>query len=85
MNRTLLNKQANQKLKVWFENKEITRCELCGSDNWLSFAHRKKRRYYRTVEELSDPNEVLLLCIPCHSKIEYDVALTREVFKDLRG
>ena len=84
MNKTQLNKQANILLKKYFYDNDITRCEMCGSDQWLTFAHRKKRRHYQTVEELSDPNEVLLLCICCHQRIEYNKELTRETFRKLR-
>ena len=84
MNRTLMNKEANRKMKVWCMDNEIIRCELCGCDNFLSFAHRQKRINYHTVEELSNPNEFLLLCVPCHQKIEYDKKETKRVFHILR-
>jgi len=79
------------KLKKEFQEKGITRCEMCGSDNFLSFAHRKKRGGYynrdRKEEEkqLGDFNEVLLLCIQCHEKIEDNKTLTEEVFHRLRS
>ena len=62
----------------------ITRCEICNTDQWLSFAHRKKRRHY-TDDGLNDYNEILLLCVPCHQELEKDPKLTRETFKRLRG
>lgn len=46
----------------------ITRCEVCGTDNYLSFAHRLKRRDITTDEEL---RTVALLCITDHERIEY--------------
>lgn len=59
------------KLKKEFLKKEIVECELrwpgCWIDNALSFAHLDKRRYL-TDEELT---EVVLLCVPCHQKVEY--------------
>lgn len=83
---TDINKKANIRLKALFESKNITRCEICGSDNFLSFAHRKKRIEYRKHPELlSDFNEVILACVPCHQKIEYNKELTNQVFTRLRG
>lgn len=68
-----------------FQSKGITRCEICGSGYALSWAHLKKRRYYNTVEELSDFNEVILACIPCHNKyLEWDEQVKQEWFKRLR-
>lgn len=78
------SQRANRTLYKTFLEKGITRCEICSSDSMLSFAHRQKRVNYRTAEELSDFNEVLLLCIPCHQEIEYDKALTNYWFTKLR-
>lgn len=81
-----INIDANRKLKELFADKGITRCELCGSDNYLSFAHRHKRIWYRGYPELlSDFNQVLLLCVPCHEKMEYNKDLTSKIFAGLRG
>ena len=79
-----MNKEANRRMKEWCMNNDVTRCEMCGADNFLSFAHRQKRRYYNSVEELSNPSEFLLLCVPCHQKIEYSKEKTEEAFKKLR-
>lgn len=86
-NRTKINQKANRKLKQIFQEKDITRCEMCGSDFGLSFAHRYKRRWFlgKSEELLWDFNLVLLLCIQCHSGIEYDKELTNKVFNELRG
>jgi hypothetical protein len=54
-------------LKKKFLEMGITRCELCGSSNFLSFAHSKNRRHILTQKELE---EVALLCIPCHEAVE---------------
>lgn len=56
------------KLKIEFAEMNVTRCEMCNADNFLSFAHRLKRRFITTDEEL---RQVALLCIPCHEKLEY--------------
>ncbi|NCU42431.1 MAG: hypothetical protein EOM19_06990 [Candidatus Moranbacteria bacterium] len=79
-------------LKKEFEEKGITRCEICGSDWNLSFAHKEKRRkYYSRIKgeeerKLGDFNEVLLLCTDkCHRKIEDDRKLTEYWFSVLRN
>ena len=80
------NVNANRKLKDLFVSKGITQCEMCGSTFALSFAHRHKRIWYREFPELlSDFNQVLLLCVPCHEKIEYNKELTSNLFERLRG
>lgn len=80
-----MNREANKRMKAWCESQGITRCEVCGGSWGMSFAHRKKRRFYLTVEELSDPSEFILTCARCHAELEYDKKKTSEVFKDLRG
>lgn len=81
-----ININSNRKLKKLFEEKNIVRCEVCGSTYMLSFAHRHKRVWYRSCPDLlSSFNQVLLLCIPCHEKIEYDTEATKELFLKKRG
>lgn len=80
------NIQANKTLKETFIEKGITRCEKCGSTFVLTFAHRHKRIWYRSKPELlSDFNQVLLLCIHCHTSIEYHKDLSDAVFLEHRG
>ena len=55
------------KLKKQFFEIGVTTCEECGADNFLSFAHRLKRRFITDEAELAT---VALLCIPCHEKVE---------------
>ena len=55
-------------LKVRFERDGITRCEQCNGNFALSFAHRYKRRFITTDEELAT---VALLCQKCHERIEF--------------
>jgi len=80
-----------RKLKVEFEEKEITRCELglpgCKRDNFLSFAHRHKRVWYDEHKGmLGKFEQCLLLCtFPCHDTLEKDAKLTEETFLRLRG
>ncbi len=80
-----LNLEANKKLKQIFSDKEIIQCELCGIGNYLSFAHRHKRIFYRSRSELlSNFDQVLLLCIRCHNILETNQKLTEETFIRLR-
>lgn len=61
-------------------------CEICGSPSMLSVAHRHKRIFYKNKEDkLSDINQILLLCIKCHEKIEYSREETEKWFERLRG
>lgn len=73
------------KLKKIYEKKGITTCEArfegCWYNNALSFAHRYKRNDPRCTHTFKG---TLLLCTPCHSKIEYNRELTDEIFKTLR-
>lgn len=82
--RMKMNREANKRMKAWCESQGITRCENCNGYWGMSFAHRQKRRFYNTVEELSDPSQFLLLCAKCHSDIEYSKTDTARLFKDLR-
>lgn len=82
-----------RKLKIEFEEKGITSCEIglpgCKRDNFLSFAHRHKRIFYYSEEKkklLGDFSSVILCCTyPCHDTIEKDKELTEEYFIKLRG
>jgi 5-methylcytosine-specific restriction endonuclease McrA len=63
--------KVRRSLKCEFTAKGITTCELrlpgCRFDDQLSFAHRVKRRFINTEEELRN---VILVCIPCHNVME---------------
>lgn len=83
-NRTAMNKKANAILKKKFIDMGKTSCEICGSNYALTFMHRLKRRHYTSLNALSDMNEVILACIKCHTKYEYDRKATEELFKRLR-
>lgn len=84
MKRTAINRKAYIINRKQFLDKGITRCESCGTTYALTIAHRKKRRHYRTLEELTDWNEIILLCQPEHMEIEKDPQKTRELFARLR-
>ncbi len=59
--------KTRKKLKERFLGMGVTRCERCGSGFNLSFAHRVKRRFITTPEELET---VALLCCICHDAVE---------------
>jgi 5-methylcytosine-specific restriction endonuclease McrA len=82
MQRVTVNQQANKEMKAYCVEHGITRCELCGSDFYLTFAHRNKRRWYydKPVEWLWKRSEWRLICLACHTKIEYDRELTEGLF-----
>lgn len=84
--RTEWNRQANKICKQWCIVRGITRCEICGTDFALSFAHRKKRRHYNSLAELTDEKEWVLACIDCHNKyLEWDTEVRDIWFDKLRG
>ena len=77
-----------KKVKKEFKEKGITRCEMCNTDQWLSFAHRHKRDWYKGKDPklINDFNQILLLCVPkCHAALEKDSKLTEQTFNKLRG
>jgi hypothetical protein len=63
--------RVRARLKVKYAAMGITTCELgypgCKYDDWLSFAHGRKRRYL-VGDELE--SLVILCCCNCHSRIE---------------
>ena len=86
MNKAYINKKSNKLLKEIYIDKEIMRCEMCGTTFGLSWHHRHKRDFYiRSIELLSTFNQTLLLCIPCHQKVENKKKLSEEIFNKLRG
>lgn len=62
------------KLKLRFATVGITRCEECGTDNFLGFAHAVKRWDLKKDAEIGAPEHiktVVLLCNePCHLRVE---------------
>lgn len=60
--------KTRAKIKLDFEKKGITYCEMCGARNFLSFAHSKKRSDIKTQKDME---QVVLLCQKCHHSIEY--------------
>jgi hypothetical protein len=83
--RTKMNAKANKLMKQWCIDHEITCCELCGSTYILGFAHRQKRRYYQTIEELTDPKQWVLARARCHDKyLEWNKEIKESYFLKLR-
>lgn len=87
MNRTKMNAQA---LRINQKNlADINYCEamLSGCTGFCirTIAHRRKRRHYNSVEELTDPKEVAVIGQWCHAQMEQDAKLTEEVFRRIRG
>lgn len=65
--RTKLWNKYRAELKKEFAARGIVRCEICGTDFGLSFAHSKKRKDIYTEQ---DWKECALLCIPDHEVFE---------------
>jgi hypothetical protein len=69
--KTRANKKSNAARKRRFEANDLTTCELgypgCTRDNFLSWAHGKKRRKLQG-DELDKC--AILACINCHDVIE---------------
>lgn len=65
--KTLEWERVRRDLKREFSAAGITRCESCGSSFGLTFAHRLKRRFITTPEELRC---AALLCHTCHEGVE---------------
>lgn len=62
-----------------------TRCENCKSDWWLTIAHRNRRIFYlKWPEGLSDFNQIITLCQPCHYRLDGKPKELEELFKRLR-
>lgn len=84
------NLQALKKLKELFHELGITKCEVgldtCLKDNFLTWHHFKKRRYYYSrFELLSKFSQVLCVCLNCHDLLERDKELSEQMFTKLRG
>ena len=81
-----MNRQANKLLVKMFADRQY--CEVglkgCWHTSGLTFAHRKKRRFYSTADELADYNEAVVACINCHDFMEQNPDLTKSVFRRLR-
>jgi len=87
---TQLWQENKTKLIKLFKEKGITSCEIkldkCWGKNYLSFAHRHKRKYYLDKPELIiEFNQVVSACPYCHNAIEDNKELTEQIFIKLRG
>jgi len=84
-----INIKANRILKEKFSELGIFWCEPkldgCLRTFGLSFAHKHKRNWYYSQQELLwSINEVVIACASCHIRMEADKELTEEVFNRLR-
>jgi len=91
INKTKINAEANLRLDKIYENYPSF-CELkfTGCNNlFIARAHRKKRRFYKTVEELASFYETVLACEHCHTILDDRSQTTQEesdaIFKRLRA
>jgi 5-methylcytosine-specific restriction endonuclease McrA len=82
VNRTKINKKANEEMKRWCIDHDLMYCEKCGGTFGLTFAHLHKRVWYydKPDELLWDRSQWRLLCIECHTKIEFDKEATQKLF-----
>lgn len=84
------NRIRDSILVPMFAEQGIYGCEIrlnkCLGNMFTGFAHRHKRvAYYKHPTYLGDFNQVVIACQNCHSKIESNKELTKEVFLKLRG
>ena len=84
------NIASRKKIAEIAEEKELERCEInlegCTKTWPLAPAHRHKRAYYKgDAEKLADEKQWVVACQNCHDLIEFNAALTEEVFIRLRG
>ena len=85
--RTKMNQKAREMIAFTCTTEDLSFCEVklagCMGEGHAP-AHRKKRRHYKTAEELADRKEWVASCAKCHDKMEKDPELTKLVFKELR-
>jgi hypothetical protein len=84
------NKTARGLIADYAKVMDLKTCEIklegC-TGNWpVAPAHRHKRAFYKGDPVLlADPKQWVVACQCCHDQIEFDAALTEEVFIKLRG
>lgn len=66
--------EGRKELKALFKSQGITECEIkldgCKKDNFLGFAHTRRRNTLK-AEEVIDPHFVVLACnAPCHETVD---------------
>jgi hypothetical protein len=84
-----INHMARQKIAEIAEERGIDHCELnfdgCQEYYTLAPAHKNRREWYRgNVDLLSDYNQWICACQPCHERIDSDENLKDEIFNKLR-
>lgn len=83
------NIEARKKIALICEEENLTTCEICLPGCMGTFgvapAHKHKRVYYNgDIDMLSDINEWVVACQYCHTIIEDDKELTKQIFDELR-
>lgn len=79
-----LNRQVNDILRQTYEDAGVMRCEICGGVFGLSWHHRRKRRHYKNLDELTAWNQTLLLCAEHHHLCEVGTKTqTAQEYSDL--
>jgi hypothetical protein len=83
------NKKSRKVIAQICEEKQIERCEVCGSTFGVAPAHKEKRDYYQSAEELADFQNWICLCVICHEKLDNRSKTTKKesdaLFNKLRG
>lgn len=68
--------EGRKVLKVIFKDNGITACEVmfkgCKKDNYLTFAHKRRRNTLKP-DEVVDPHYVVLSCQPCHDILDHEM------------
>lgn len=84
-----MNQKARRMIADIAEERGLNTCEVklpgCMKTFGIAPAHRKRRRFYKSAEELADYNEWVASCVKCHQRIDADKELLEETFKRLRG
>jgi 5-methylcytosine-specific restriction endonuclease McrA len=79
-----MNINARKLIADYCQKINLNNCENCGGNFGMAPAHKENRIYYRTVEELANPQNWIALCQKCHSKTEGNRTATEELFRALR-
>ena len=79
-----MNRKSRKMIADYCQKINLNYCENCGGTFGLAPAHKENRIYYKTAEELANPNNWIALCQKCHSSIEGNRKSTEELFTRLR-
>lgn len=100
MKRTAMKRGRLKRKAVWppmteeLKKRLPQKCELCGTTEFLTPAHRHERWWYRKQpEKLWEYNQVMVLCASksiyhqggCHMYVDIHKRLREDLFKERRG